>query len=590
MEELIERHMESMTEEINEMRRTKLFTLDETRAIMKKRRHFECKINGVMKNLQDFKDYIQYEKILLRDIKLRRNKLRIADKKNSIEFKILKRIKYLYEIALQRFSNDFQLSLSHFKFCKESKFDQPASLVIQNMIKNFAYIPEVWQVAASWHVQRDIGQALNVIHKGLTIHQTSEVLYSEAIQLELMNREKDDWSDGSQVQNKDELCSKKIETYVESIFKNVNDYQFLLKVLKLLEPYNFTKSVQNKIINWLLQYFSDEEQVWHTLAQREKNGYHYGTSVDFTKKMSTKFCLNSCFEKYKEGLSKISLEKKSVLWTLYLDCLIDLQQENRIANNLIKTALLTALEDANADSALNERYFVVWVKLLNEEMDILRVIDKGLRALPDSVELWKLKLKYAVIKDNVSKFNETFKMAVLNLKEKSAPLWMMALRYHTLSSKNQIIERIYKDGVRQPEEVSQIMKPEYIQWLALNKGIKEARKQYSLLAVEEPYCKELHATMAKIESAEIDLDVKELETVLLLSCKQFGSEDADVWISLIRCYLEYHKMWEELDQNFNVNEKVLQIKQDAEYQLSHSALLLADFRGKYDALRSSVDF
>lgn len=101
---------------------------------MRKRKEFGYKINGVTKNLQDFKDYIRYEKILLKDIKLRRNKYRVADRKGGIEFKILKRIKNLYEISLQRFSNDFSLYLSYFKFCKESNYNRAASL-IQNMIK-----------------------------------------------------------------------------------------------------------------------------------------------------------------------------------------------------------------------------------------------------------------------------------------------------------------------------------------------------------------------------------------------------------------------------------------------------------------------
>ncbi|KAJ8940555.1 hypothetical protein NQ314_010675 [Rhamnusium bicolor] len=58
------------------------------------------------------------------------------------------------------------------------------------MIKNFSHNPEVWQVAAAWYIRRDLNQALNVIHKGLMIHKDCQLLYSEAIQLELLNREK----------------------------------------------------------------------------------------------------------------------------------------------------------------------------------------------------------------------------------------------------------------------------------------------------------------------------------------------------------------------------------------------------------------
>lgn len=57
------------------------------------------------------------------------------ERKNAIEFKISRRIKYLYDIALQRFSNDYQLFMQYFKFCKESTYTQAASHVIQNMIK-----------------------------------------------------------------------------------------------------------------------------------------------------------------------------------------------------------------------------------------------------------------------------------------------------------------------------------------------------------------------------------------------------------------------------------------------------------------------
>lgn len=76
-----------------------------------------------------------YEKVLLKQIHNRRDKLKIADRKSSIEYKIMKRIKNLYEIALQRFPGDFSFCLSYFKFCKQSNNINAASVVVQNMIK-----------------------------------------------------------------------------------------------------------------------------------------------------------------------------------------------------------------------------------------------------------------------------------------------------------------------------------------------------------------------------------------------------------------------------------------------------------------------
>jgi hypothetical protein len=54
---------------------------------LKTRKEFEYKINGVSKNLQDFKEYILYEKVLLKQIHNRRDKNMIAERKSGIEYK-----------------------------------------------------------------------------------------------------------------------------------------------------------------------------------------------------------------------------------------------------------------------------------------------------------------------------------------------------------------------------------------------------------------------------------------------------------------------------------------------------------------------
>ncbi|XP_056634164.1 U3 small nucleolar RNA-associated protein 6 homolog [Diorhabda sublineata] len=580
MAEIVERHMEPMTEEIEEMRRLKLFSIAETKAILKKRKHFECKINGVMKNIQDYKDYIQYEKTLLKDIKLRRNKLRIAERKSGIEVKILKRIKNLYEIASQRFSHDFNFSLAYFKFCKESNFNQAASLVVQNMIKNFAHIADVWQVAAAWHMKRDIKQALSVIHKGLTIHPSCQYLYIEAIQLELLTREKDDWPNNVEIQNRDEICYKKIETYVDTIFQNVDSYSCLINVINMLEPYSFTKNIQHKIIEHMMYKYRNEPEVWQTLAEREKEGQHYPVPEEL--RTSTKFRLTKCLEKFEMGLSSVSSEKKPTMWMLYLDFLIDRYQQKDVSNNMIKNTLIQKLEQANKESVLTERYYIIWAKLLSDENRVLEIVERGLKALPKSVELWKLKLKCMVMKDDTNALNMAFKQGHLALRENSAPLWQLLIRYHILSSPNEIIEAVYRDAVRQVEQIANLIKPDYIEWIALNKDIQKAREIYKTLSITPPYCKELHAKMAKLEMTEQDISIKELERPLKLACEQFGNKDADVWINLRDCYLQHHQLFEDTYPTFDINNKIQQIRREAEQALKDNVIMLADFINRYD--------
>ncbi|KAJ8924758.1 hypothetical protein NQ315_000911 [Exocentrus adspersus] len=217
--------------------------------------------------------------------------------------------------------------------------------------------------------------------------------------------------------------------------------------------------------------------------------------------------------------------------------------------------------------------------------------DCRLAAVPTSVELWKLRLKCAIMKDHVKEVNQVFKQGILQLKEKSAPLWVMTLRYHTLTSGNEVLELIFKDGVEQPKEVSDVLKPEYIEWLALSKGMKETRKAYFMLAEKKPYCKELHASMLKLESLEMDQDIEVMESALRFACEQFGVEDVDVWINFIEFYLRHHKTLEKEKGAFDVNEKVLEIHRQAERTLGgcNDGLLLSDFREKYDAVRNSTE-
>lgn len=221
--------------------------------------------------MDDFLAYIKFEKVVVKDIKLRRQKHRISEKKSQIEYKILKRIKYLYEVAIQRFDNNFELVLEFFKFCKECSFIQSVYSIVENMLKKFSQNVQAWQVAAAWHARKDVTEALNVIHKGLAIHKANEDLYCQAIELELSKFTRRDEKPIDETPDETIIC-KKVDTYLQAAYKNILNFQFPLRVLDVLEKYAFTKELQDSIVKRLLDDFYGEVEVWHTLAQREYNG------------------------------------------------------------------------------------------------------------------------------------------------------------------------------------------------------------------------------------------------------------------------------------------------------------------------------
>lgn len=157
---------------------------------------------------------------------------------------------------------------------------------------------------------------------------------------------------------------------------------------------------------------------------------------------------------------------------------------------------------------------------------------------------------------------------------------MAILRYHYLTSDDKTIEQLYQEGIRQPQEISNTLKPQYLEWLLLKKGISAARNVYRTLSTEKPHCKELHAMMLKLESMQIEFNYEEWSDVHQLACMQFGHKDVDVWINYIEFYLRYHK------KNPNTKECVEQIRKQAMETLSNELLCL--FETKFDIVRASA--
>lgn len=574
MTEFTQKRLDLIIEEVEDMRRTKLFQAEETRVVFKKRKEFEQKIHSVLKDVKSYEDYIIYEKSILKDIGIRREKHKIFEKKN-IELKIIKRIKTLYELALQH-TNDISLFLAFFKFCKKVNYVNDASDAVASLVQLHSDKPEVWQVATNWHAYdcKDVNAALAMFPKALEIHKDSQMLYKERIKLELHcvihNNQSED------------KCISSITEVVETIFTNIHDPDFYIELIVLLEEHHCTISIQDIIIKKITNDYYDNENVWDALAQRERRGVYLiiKTSTQdqaeaSTKTRTPKAKLEACFAKYNEGLSKVSSDTKPKLWALYLDFLIDLQQDTACANVLKQSTLRTALNEAYADNCLLERHYVAWLKLAQDE-DILEIAEKGTAAFPLSVELWELRLNSQIVRDDPEKVNFVFKLSVNNLKETALPLWRAIIRYHYVVSDNDYIQLIYRDAVKQPKEISDVLKPQYLEWLTLAKGIEATREVYNDISLQQPYCKDLHMMMSKLESIQVNYNFGAWEKVHELACEQFGKEDVDVWINYIFFYTHYYKVHD------NPAEKIQWLHNQAEKNL-HKTLIL-DFHTKYSKI------
>ncbi|KAF5273297.1 hypothetical protein FQR65_LT04719 [Abscondita terminalis] len=549
------------------------------RIILKRRKEFEHKIHAVSKDLKSYEDYITYERCLLKDIRLRRDKLKIGDKRSSIEHRIIKRVKVLYECAMRRFPTDVSIFLAFIKFCKKVNYASAAIETISRMIKLHSDKPEVWKIAAGFHAydRKDINTAMVMLLKAIEIHKDNAMLYKEIISVEISNMINND--------SETKVSVNRLKEIMHTIFGNIDDYNFYIESLTQLEVQSCTTEVQDMVVSKLMTDYWDNEDVWHTLAQRERKGLHYESKEKSNESNGTiaklrtpKAKLEACFAKYKEGLEKVSKGVKNKLWCKYLDFLIELQQDTLVGATVLKNATLKeALNEAYAEAALQEKHFVAWLELMKE--NALEISEKGTKAHPESVDLWLVRFKLQIKEGDSSKVDQVFKLAIRSLKENGLPLWLSILRYHYLSSERDYIELIYRDGIKQPKEVSDRLKALYIEWVCFEKGIGIARQIYKEIAMEKPYSKELHKMMAKLESLQVVYDFKHWEEVHELACNQFGKEDVDVWINYINFYVHYYR------EHPNSGERVVQIYNKAEQTLAKT--LIFEFLTRYTKLKES---
>lgn len=195
-----------------------------------------------------------------------------------------------------------------------------------------------------------------------------------------------------------------------------------------------------------------------------------------------KSCIMYCIDKYEQGLLVVAEEKKKKLWCYYLETLLEMQDENIQTQSIDReTFLRQALEKAHKEGHLEEHHYSVWVGMVPDTEARVILGDATSKYHKHSELLWKLQLGYAIKSNILSEIQILFKSGVEHLKNKALSLWLMFLRYHLLSSDTKKIIWTFEDGVREHPDISNALKPKYIEWIAFHEGIEAARNRYRLV-------------------------------------------------------------------------------------------------------------
>lgn len=105
------------------------------RKLVETRRIYEYKLAGPNKTLEDFKQYIDYEMKTLKMLQERRRRHKCAEKKTDIDYRMRKRIKNLFEMALLKYADDIYLCLSYFEFGRTRNVSSASDSAVLTLMK-----------------------------------------------------------------------------------------------------------------------------------------------------------------------------------------------------------------------------------------------------------------------------------------------------------------------------------------------------------------------------------------------------------------------------------------------------------------------
>ncbi|XP_058799936.1 U3 small nucleolar RNA-associated protein 6 homolog isoform X2 [Phymastichus coffea] len=556
MAEFVQKKIEDMRPVLEKMKILKMLSDGEIRKLTKKWKEHEYKLQRHKKCKEDYLRYIQYQMDLLKLIKLRRKKFGITKNKSDLDFTIANKINHLYKEAIYRFQDDLRFWIAYITFCKHFKFNSCASRMISRMLLVHSDKPKCWHIAARWELEenKNFENARDFLLKGLHVHNNSQLLYTTIFKLELdyvqsKTKNAESKTENTNAESNNDLDMQSIlrKAYLiyEQAFQKVKDVKFIVELLNILQEYKNTEKLQHKIVNDIIVEYPHEPLMWDTMAQRELKGLIQPTCnnensmvVDGSEPVSVRDKISNCYEVYQIAVKKIKTEE---MWSLFIDCMLEINQDVDTLPNFKRKLLRNALLQAHQAKKLKEKYYLAWIDMLNvneinqdtkKNNKLCEVLCWANEAFPESESLWQAKLQYLLHSDQEELGEETFKKAIEILGENSISLWKLKL-LHIQTKNPKLLEKFYQEALDNKSAISNYFKPLYIEWIALTKDIEVARKVYDKLCLTPPLCLELHRKMAVLEILQPEITLYNARKPHEMATSLFGRDNTDVWIKYI---------------------------------------------------------
>lgn len=192
MAEIVELRLENGVNELEQLERIGLFSNEEIKTIVNKRKAFEYRLQRPKRTKEDYLKYINYEESLLKLIKRRRDKIGYQHKYKEIEYFISLRVSTLFRRVIAKHQGDVDLSFDYINFRKSVGLKENLSAIYARMLQIHNSNPNVWIAAAKWEFEDNCSpdSARALLQRGLRYNPESRFLWNEYFKMELMYSER----------------------------------------------------------------------------------------------------------------------------------------------------------------------------------------------------------------------------------------------------------------------------------------------------------------------------------------------------------------------------------------------------------------
>ena len=434
MAEVVQLRIERGVEELLELERAELFTPEEIKAIIKKRKHFEYRLRSFKVTKDDFLKYISYEQCLLKLIKIRRKKSGFTHRVKQVDHVISHRIASLFGAAVVRYKSDADLWMTYISFCKDLKWFGTASNVYRMMLQVLNKHDNLWVSAAKFEFDdnNSMSSARVLMQKGLRFNPDSELLYREFFRLELLymdkivkrrklllegssarKRKRSEGEDSPEEEQSginqksdendfeltnDSILSGKVAMVIfEAGLDKIADVPFALSFLDLLIPFReeypeLTTRLEDEILSLIQDKFPNDELVQTVKIKNLVKNF----SKDTTPTPSTVDVIDKTIELFREAVTSLGTEK---IWSSFLTTLLEYMSNAQYSKKIRKhlaVSLQSLFEEAFESDKLSPDLFMEWVFLekavsegsTKDTLKLNEIIIKGTGKWGDKPVVW----------------------------------------------------------------------------------------------------------------------------------------------------------------------------------------------------------